>query len=251
MTITPRSNPTHARGFTLVELMVAITITVILAALVFLGGKGVRQKADLATTINRLQGLAQANASYAADHNGKYIPVIAFDEDGAGKVQWHYHPSFLEPLIGDLGSLENAEMFEGIDGIPEQVLDPIVVREKKRYWSRVSASFGYNQENLPGGGWGERNTARSYRSIAVKHPDKTCQFITATDWIAKYGGRYLWRASRAKEGKTEDGKIAYRHQGKAVVAFYDGHVGTVTIEDMRRIDRRGGIDNAFWGGANP
>jgi prepilin-type N-terminal cleavage/methylation domain-containing protein/prepilin-type processing-associated H-X9-DG protein len=234
-------------GFTLVELLVTIAIVIVLAALAFLGLRRAKKSAELAVTVNRIRSLAHANSLYATDHNGKYVPIYSFDEESRASVQWHYNQTFLEPLIGIQSCLEEYEVHEGADGLPEEVLDPIVVREKKRFWSRISASFGYNQENMPGGGWGQPGTDRSHSVISMTTPTQTFQFITCTDWIAKYSGRYIWR-QKPEEGKTEDGKIAYRHGERAVVVYYDGHADTITVDEMRTIDRRGGIDNVFWGG---
>jgi len=113
-----------------------------------------------------------------------------------------------EALIGDKEAFGNSEVFEGIDGLPEQVLDPIVIRSKKRYWSRISASFGDNAENMSGGGWGQPSTARSHTISSVSNPDETCAFITATDWLALHSGCRLWERSPV-EGKSENSKIAY------------------------------------------
>lgn len=247
--LTQRSRrPERLHGFTLVELLVVITIIVVLAAMSMFSFKLLREKADVLTTIKRIRGFTEANALYATDHNGKYVPVFAFDEDGQGDVQWHYNRTYLEALIGDKEAFENSEVFEGIDGLPEQVLDPVVIREKKRYWSRISASFGYNAENMSGGGWGQPGTVRSHSISSVSNPDETCAFITATDWLVLHSGSLLWENSPV-EGKTENSKIAYRHRGKAVVAYYDGHTGLVSINDMKEINRRGGVNNVFWGGS--
>ncbi len=242
-----KSKSTRSSGFTLVEMLVTITIIITLAALAAFGTKRLREGADTATTLRRITGFAQANAMYAVDHNGKYVPAYSFDEEGLPGTPWHYNPSYLEALIGDNPSTVEPEEFEGYDGLPEQVLDPKVVRAKKKYWSRISASFAYNNENVPGGGWGQPGTSRAHTTTSVANPSKSFAFITATDWIANYGGRYLWKKSPV-EGKSNDSKIAYRHQDKAVAAFYDGHAETISIKDMQRIDKYGGINNVFWGG---
>jgi prepilin-type processing-associated H-X9-DG protein len=175
------------------------------------------------------------------------VPAYSFDEEARPGIPWHYNPAFLEALIGEVEGLEEAEEFEGIDGLPEQVLDPVVVRTKARMWSRISASFAYNNENVPGGGWGQPGTVRAHTTTSVEYPSEAFAFITATDWIANYSGRLLWK-KRPFEGKSEDSKIAYRHQNKAVVAYYDGHVGTISINEVRALDKLGGINNVFWGG---
>lgn len=242
-----KSYSTRPRGFTLVEILVTFTIILALAALAVMGTKKLRASAETVTTLKRISGFAHANSLYAVDHNGKYVAAYSFDEEAKPGIPWHYNPVFLEALIGQSFSIEAAEEFEGVDGLPEVVLDPTVVRAKKHQWSRISASFAYNNENVPGGGWGQPGTSRAHTVNSVKNPSEAFAFITATDWIANYGGRLLWKNSPV-EGKTNDSKIAYRHNDKAVVAFYDGHSDLISIKEMRKIDMVGGINNVFWGG---
>ncbi len=242
-----KSKSTRSSGFTLVEMLVTITIIVALAALVMVGTKRLRESADTATTLRRITGFAQANAMYAIDHNGEYVSAYSRDENGVPGLPWYINPTFLEPLIGDIPPGVEPEEYEGYDGQPEQVLDPKVIRAKKKNWSRIAASFAYNQENMLGGGFDDKASKRYHTTMSVKTPSSTFAFITATDWVANYGGRYLWKKSPV-EGKTFDSKIAYRHQNKAVAAFYDGHAETISMKDMQRIDKYGGINNVFWGG---
>lgn len=236
-------------GFTLVELLVSITIIITLAAIVFVSMRGMRQSADAAVATNRIRSLGLANASYATENSGKYVAVYAFDAEQRASIQWFYNQEFLKGLIGDTQFLDDPEELEGKDGYPESVLDPVTVRAKKKYWSRISGSFGYNSENNEGGGWGVANAAARRSTLTVSQPHRTCQFITATDWLAKYSGRFIWQ-TQGVEGKTPDGKIAYRHKGKALVVFYDCHTEALTPKDMAKFDTRGGINNVFWGGTN-
>ncbi len=57
----------------------------------------------------------------------------------------------------------------------------------------------------------------------VANPTRTAAFITATD-----------------------GKIAFRHGGKAIVVCHDGSTAFVAPEDFRNYDLKGRIDNSFW-----
>jgi prepilin-type N-terminal cleavage/methylation domain-containing protein len=247
LSLSPYS-PQCKQAFTLVELLVCITVIAALAGLIFAVMGNLKRSAENVVAVQRIRGLGQANAAYAVENNGKYVPIFAFSEDRSFLPPWFYNTKFLETLIGEATFLNNPEQYEGSDGYPEMVLDPVVVRSKKRFWSRLHASFGYNQENMPGGDWGQAGTSRSHTTSSVAFPNQTFQFITATDWTAKYSGRNLWKSSPV-EGRTPDGKMAFRHKGgTALAVFYDGHAEAISPEDIKRFDARGGIDHVFWGG---
>jgi prepilin-type processing-associated H-X9-DG protein len=207
----------------------------------------VRQKSRTTLALNRMKELAQANAAFAIENAGKYVPVFGFDDHLNSKPAWFYNADFLTKLTGNTSYLKKLEEYEGSDGYPESILDPVTVRAKQRYWSRLSASFGYNQENMPGGDWGQPKTQRGHSTYTIPYPARTFQFITATDWTAKYTGRALWETAPA-EGRTLDGKIAYRHDNRAIAVFYDGHTEALTLEDIKKFDDEGGKDHVFWGG---
>jgi prepilin-type processing-associated H-X9-DG protein len=230
----------------LVEILVTITIILVLAALTTVGTKKLRAGADTVTALKRVGGLAQANAMFALENGGKYVPCYASDLEGKTLPPWHANRAFFEPLIGDNPNFDKAIEYESVE-VPEQLLDPVVVRAKKLKWNETASSFAYNQENMPGGGFGGKGTTRAHTTTSLQNPSETFAFISATDWVGNYGGRFLWKKSPV-EGRTANSKIAYRHQDKAVVAFYDGHTETLSIKDMQKFDRNGGINNVFWGG---
>ena len=236
------------RGFTLVELLVTITIIIAISGLALVGMKNARTSANMIVAANRVKGLGLANATYAADNGGRYVPIIT-DENGGPAVQWHFNAEFLSALIGELKVLEGVIGYEGVDGIPQSVLDPVTVKAKKRYWNRLSGSFGHNQEWMPAKvAWGVRGTADQHTIMSIKNPSQTFNFITSTDWLVRYDARYFW-LKKPIEGKTENGQIAYRHKGKAIAVFYDGHTEFISPSDMKKLDAKGGRDNGFWGGS--
>lgn len=228
------------RGFTLVELLVVITITVILAALSVLGFSRMRAAGDRATTVGVLRQLQMANVGYSADHNGQYVPLSSMDENKNRINDWHQSSVFLAYLTGDGSNLEKGQPVTS--SVPVSVLDPVVVRAKQRLWNRLFASYGYNSVGMPALSPGKD---RSFKVSQVTNPTLTAAFITATDWIAKYEGRLLWESAPV-EGKSTDGKIAFRHGDRAIVVYYDGSSGMITPEDIRRFDKRGGANHPFW-----
>lgn len=234
------------RGFTLVELMVVIVIVVVLAGLAFLAYGRMSSTADTAVATSRIKGLAEANSLYAGDHNGNYVSVYAFDDTGRRTSTWDTNRDFWRYL---LGTSADQPGFAG--NLPESVLDPVTYRAKQTRYTWAMANYGYVTENMRGGGYNQKGSNRRHKLEWLRHPATTCMFITATDWQARYTGRFLWAGSSAVEGKTSDGKIAYRHNDKALAVFYDGRVEAITRARMQQFDERGGRDNAFWGGDRP
>lgn len=231
----------HSRpGFTLVELLVAITIIVVLAALTVMGFTRMRAAGDRATTTAVLRQLQLANHSYASDHNGQYVPISSMDENQNRVNDWYQSSVFLSYLTGDATALNNSQTVT--TKVPESVLDPIVVRSKKRLWDKLFASYGYNSVGMPTLAPG---VDRSFKVGQVTSPSRTASFIRATDWIVSYNGRFLWEADPV-EGKTTNQRVAYRHGNKAIVVYYDGSSGVVSPGDIRDIDKKGGAAHPFW-----
>ena len=235
----------QSRGFTLTELLVVTLIIAVLAFLSFSAYSRIRNSADKATVIRNLSQFQLANHAYATDHNGEFVPVRAFDDEGSSYAAWFQHRDFMDNLKG-----YSAELLPNgkVDAtLPPGMLDPVAVRAKKKSYTSVSGSYGYINTGQPNtGGWGSPNSTSYYRTFQLTAPEKSAAFITATDWQAKYSGRFLWKGAAAVEGYTPDGKIAYRYNKKAVVVYYDGHAGEVGMDDMKRIDQQGGIRNIFW-----
>jgi prepilin-type N-terminal cleavage/methylation domain-containing protein/prepilin-type processing-associated H-X9-DG protein len=238
----PTHRQTHlsATGFTLVELLVVILIIVGIAALSVLGLSKMRGAGDRAATIAVLRQLQMANFGYSADHNGKYVPLSSNDENNNRVNDWHQSSVFLAYLTGDQTNLNNNQTVTST--VPLSILDPVVVRAKKRLYDKLFASYGYNVVAMPSAG---PSVDRCFKVSQVTNPTRTAAFITATDWIAKYDGRLLWKTT-PEEGKSTDGKIAFRHGGKAIVVYYDGSTGFVTPEAMRGFDAKGGANHPFW-----
>jgi len=227
-------NPIKAKGFTLVELLVVIVIIAVLAALSLMGFGRFRNSADASRAMSTLRQLQVANTSYSSENNGRYCPVYGTDDKGVTdpKLHWHENTKYLALLTGSDIPLETALLRK--QNIPPSLMDPKVFRQKKHLHGELQASYGMNHEVA--NNWGQKSTESSVHVSSVVNPSRTCAFISSTDWIAKYSGRFLWRNSPI-EGKTPDGKIAFRHDKKAMVVYYDGHVGTVTAENLRAFER--------------
>ena len=244
-----RSNLRSALAFTLVELLVTVTIIIAIAALSFSGFSRMRKSGDRAAAMRNLSQLQLANISYAQDHGGQFVPVSEFDDTGGAYVAWMDNPRFLAFLKGDAASYYADGRADKT--LPITLMDPATVRSKKREYNRLRANFGFNDHSLPGGNWGQPNTKRAFRQSQLTAPVRTAAFVTATDWNVSYASRFRWQGAEAVEGASTNQKIAYRHHDKALVVFYDGHTEEISIADMRRFDTLGGPNHIFWKGDAP
>lgn len=237
-------------GFTLVELLVVIVIIVTMASLVFVGIRKMKAAADKVVAARNISQLQLASTSYANDHGGSYMWTC--NTDGNAQTSgWSDNYEFLTYVAGDGGVIKGVTSPKR-DTVPLNLLDPTVIRQKKKLYDFYDASFGYNYNGYSSSkDWGVKNATRSYRMSELKSPERSAAFISATDWLAKYSGRFNWDGAAAVEGGTGDGKIAFRYGGKALVVYFDGHVAEITKGDLKKIDDNGGVANIFWDADGP
>lgn len=241
---TPNRPPS---AFTLVELLVVIVIIASLAALSLVGFSRMRAAGNGATTVANLRQLQLANASYASDHNDRFVSYSNTDPNG-GIVYWYRNYDFVALLTGNqsligatVGSVDESKI------VQESLLDPMAVRAKKTWWNRLAASYGMNHEFIKVTKYADNSSEKFIQTGKLTNPGRTAVFVTVTDSAAKYAGRNLWW-SLPVEGKTTDGKMAFRHSKKAVVVYFDGSSGFITKQDIARFDANGGQANPFWNG---
>ncbi len=232
--------PRFPRGFSLTELLVVIVIIVVLASLAMVGMKRMRAIADKASTVRSLSQLQVANASYASDHSGRYVSYQVMDKNGNRAGWWYQSPEFLKYFRGEVYNAQGAPSRT----VPLSMLDPKVVRAKvDNFHKSMAGSFGMNNTGLPN--VVGKPDAEAFHTMAnVARPAQSMAFASATDVRLAYSARFSWKGI---EGKTSNGAIAYRHGDKAIVVYFDGHVGELTKGDMRQIDNTGrGGNGPFW-----
>jgi prepilin-type N-terminal cleavage/methylation domain-containing protein len=227
------------RGFTLVELLVVILIIATLAVLALWGTKRVRDSANKSTSIRNLSQIQIANASYAADHNGRFVPIRANDQSGK-PTRWFQDPDFLGNLIGEVFDSSGKQ----VETIHLSLLDPKVLSGRKSGYDKIYSSYGMNDTSLQLGGEPDLNSGHSLNQVS--DPSRTMSFATATDFRVTYNSRYKWDFENPNDSKTAGGEIAYRYGNKVLVVYFDGHVGELGKSDFEAIDRIGGKANVFW-----
>lgn len=181
-------------GFTLVELLVVITIVIVLAALSVVGVSRMRVAGDTATAVLNIRQLQAANVSYATERNGRYASYFILDEDGK-KNYWYRDLGFLAELTGDSSQLTAADPNRDVSS---SLLDPTAYRAKKKSFDLLSGSYGMVHDFMIKRS--DQDTER-YTTIAeITNPSRTAAFLTTTDLSARYESRNLWW-SEPVEGK--------------------------------------------------
>ncbi|MFC7337572.1 type II secretion system protein [Haloferula chungangensis] len=230
------------RGFTLVELMVVTVIIIVLASFVFLGTTRLRSATDKAQSVDNLRKLQLANGLYASDNNGRFVACYTKNEKGNAGGIWDRNSDFLDLYIGVNQPTEGNSQESRVS--PKH-LDAIAYKARAAEFDTLKASYGMvSKEDYTSS---EPGTESSYRLTELTSPSQTASFVTAVNWLVQYSGRSSWKGV---EGKVNAPMMAYRHRGKALVAYYDGHVGEITMDDMTSLDARGGKKNSFWMGTN-
>lgn len=228
------------RGFTLVELLVVITIIIVLAALSFTGYGKMRSMADKAGATRNIAQLQIANVSYATDHNGNFVPIRVNDSTGKATGRWFQNEDYLRNLLGGLP--ENQAKQDS--AVPLELLDPKVVRARNDKFNWLYASYGMNDTGLPLGN--APGLSSSHNLNRISNPAQSMAFTTATDYRVTYNSRFNWNSKNPNDSKTAAGDMAYRHNNKVLVVYFDGHVGEMSESDMKAIDAKGGKSNPFW-----
>jgi prepilin-type N-terminal cleavage/methylation domain-containing protein/prepilin-type processing-associated H-X9-DG protein len=192
----------RSRGFTLIEMLVVIAIIVLLAALMFPSAKGFLEKGGEAECVNNLRQLGAGLGLYVAE-NGGYPPSAGFNGGFTGKNWW---------FTDALQNMDGGSPYKIANGIPNIIELPKTALKcpsvKQRGWPFID--YGVNATALP---WG----LRPVPATKIANPAQTFLVAESTIWAAGVG----W-------GGTLDKEFAFRHNERANVLYFDGHVGAVT-----------------------
>ena len=106
------------RAFTLIELLIVITIIAVLSGFILAAVKTARRRADTTHSANNIRALVLANIAYHAD-NGRYAPA----DDKKNLRRWHgartsakgvFDPAkgFLAPYLGKSRAITPCPVFQ-------------------------------------------------------------------------------------------------------------------------------------------
>lgn len=206
-------------GFTLIELLVTVAIIGILAALAFPALRDSGSKAENARCISNLRKLVGAAISYGAENNTGYLPVINNDpQNGTTHNHWMFNEGYLS-LMGDNQATRAADL-------SATFRCPKAIRLKNpsgiQYGMNVTGIDINANYNTPG--W-------SPNMRGIPRPSQKIYLMDALDWMVQSNRAPNYLPGTKIEATTTY-TPAFRHDGSAHAAFFDGHVEALKQTDV-------------------
>jgi prepilin-type processing-associated H-X9-DG protein len=218
----------HLKAFTLMELLVVIGVMIILAAALLPALAGSRKRARQISCTNNLRQLALGNSSYHEDY-GCFAPAAS--ENSFGGFSYSAIEGSAKRWYGELDSATGeydrlkSPLYEFL-GKDTDVIDcPGFLSDSKK---QESGGIGYSlfigTKNRPGDGSAEN----WLEGCALKRVAKSSEIIMFSDSAMVNGDEAVssWYVSPPtyKNKLNTVATMHFRHQGKANIAWLDGHV---------------------------
>lgn len=198
------------KGFTLVELLVVIAIIAVLVTVSATAVLRARKSADKTGALASMRQLQIANVSYVGDHSGRFVAPEA-TVDGVN-YKWFENPEFVSQLKGEQATYKSSGAPDVT--LPISMMDPAVVRARPAKYTSLEASYGYTVALAD----------KALKEASLLDASRSAVFITCDSAF------------------VTPSNVAYRHNGKALVAYYDGHVGEVPRSQVTGY----GATHIFW-----
>ena len=215
--LSPR-NFSRIRGFTLVELLVVISIIGLLGGLAIPAISSGMNKAKEGTKLSNLRGIYQACMLWSSENSGRVVPPI-FPADANGQMPgWHQVLA-----TNTLGLKERSKTPRDKDIF----VDPFF----KAYKTNTSWICGYAMNTQPGlpsdttyyAYQGNLGTINEMRMLALTEPTKRAFIIDAD-------GTYTFDPPNIKAGSGARFDTNRHGGGVGMVMMYDGHVEKLNMD---------------------
>jgi len=227
---------TTARAFTLVELLVAISIVAILVTLGGVVYQNVSQQGRQAASASNLRQLALAGILYANEHDGRFFPYRDRGREGTtwwfgfesrassgsaeGKRNLDKEGSPLYPYLAQVG---------GVEICPGFLYDKSIWKPKFD-----GASYGYGYNVLLGGGW--MGVAQLGSLMRIDRPSQVALFATCAQ-VNTFQAPASPSNPLIEEFYAFDERektVHFRFGNHALVAFCDGRIERMPMEPGTR-----------------
>jgi len=201
------------RGFSLVEMIVAISIVMVLAVLLISVGGSLRRGAQGTRCLAQLKNLGVAGLAFVAEHN-QSLPPVRMEPPGqpeAGMWYDHLH-QYIGRRPGRAGRIEAGKR----EGNPW--VCPAVTAPERRYTYAINwiCGFGDNADQVRYVRYGQRAILRTGGIEPLEGA------LSETAWFADGNTEYFRPIATGKASFLD-----WPHQGSCNVVFMDGHVESV------------------------
>ena len=245
----------HSRkpGFTLVELLVAVSIIAVLIAILIPVIRVVAETSRKVKCLGNLRQMAVAANLYAANF-GTYPIAYAYASDGSRDIAfaWDFtavylpgQPLQVQPgLIWMDGGIESIQQCPSFEGAANWFTDPYT-------------GYNYNTSYIGHGQYESIPTPA--RPAQIKNPQRTALF---GDGQYANGANKFMRAPWPNPGDANfsprwSGTQGFRHRGSTNVVFCDGHAESMSEIHVKNQDGSSSVapntgflsdDNSIYGG---
>lgn len=246
-------------GFTLIELLVVIAIIMVLAAVLFPVFASAKASGEKTKCASQLKQLALASLMYADDYNSRFVPAASDMRDARGNLKrWHgvrkNSSSPFDPKAGPMWSY-----LAKCGGLKECPATPWrSTKSADRDGFEIGCGgYGYNYFYV--GGTCDKNPAPLCFKLAatvsdIKSPSRTVMFTDAAipSGSLKNPEMHLmeysfceppyWMGPNMPKSHPSP-SVNFRHNGRATVAWCDGHVSSEAMSFTAEEQNAYGADN--------
>ena len=243
----PTSNSGQRSAFTVLELLIAVSILMVLAGLIFIGVSNGFKAAGKAQDIALARDLTGGFSATAADGNGRYLPGYDRRVDEVilknGRV-----------VAGPTANRYPFRLAREMEATVERIALVGKVKDQvdasNDYLVRLYPAFGINHYFV--GGDVQADGSVSHDSECVTRPEQASGsvIVFATAGSIRGDGEIIngyntltppclttrmWSTERWQFGAdpTDYGNLDARHGSKVVASFLDGSIRSLEVEEMR------------------
>lgn len=217
--LTPRTNTTKRRGFTLIEILVVIAVIMLLAGISFPVFSRVREGGRRTACTNNIRQLGMAFAQYAGDNGGRLPFAANYQAWEPGRGYWVAGTVDSSGLAADTSpfeykspktaNVEGGSLFPYVKEAKTYICPSTPDGDKKKLsYSMNCAVSGLSQ-------------------VRFRTPS---EIILLVDEGKSLNDGYFW-ASMGGTAKATD-ELTTAHNGGGNILFYDGHVKFFQFEAL-------------------